>query len=132
MRMNTLPIGTFGTIAGLQGQTAGGQSAQLTSLTATIDNSAAAYLVPVSPTEVDIYPKQSALPNDGGTTVVTVTLNGRSQNGTPLPATAVQVALTNNPAPPQATQIVETLGFQNHFVPTPPPPDPGTATVTLI
>lgn len=130
--MNTIPIGQFGTIAGLQGQTAGGQGAQLITETATIDNPAAAYLVPASPTEVDVYPKQAALPNDGGTTVVTITLNGRSQNGTPVTPLVVQVALTNNPAPPQATQIVETQGFQTHFTPATPPADPGTNTVTLI
>lgn len=130
--MDTIPIGEFGTLQGLQGQTADGQSAQLSQLTATIDDPTKAYLVPVSPTEVDVYPKQSALPNDGGQTVVTVTLNGRSQNGTPITPTAIQVALTDNPAPPQATQIVETIGFTTHFVPNPVPPDPGTATVSLI
>lgn len=130
--MNTIPLNAFGTLQGLLGETASGQAAQLSSFTATIDNPAAAYLVPASQTEVDIYPKQAALPNDGGTTVVTITLNGRSQNGTAVAPTQIEVALTNNPAPPQATQIVQTKGFTTAFTPSPAPPDPGVPTVTLI
>ena len=124
--MNTVPFGEYGDFTSISGN--GGA---LSSLTATIDKPEVAYLVAASATELWVVPIDSALPADGGTSVVNVTFNGKSQNGTVLPSLTVALGASDAPAPPQATSI-NSGNFATHFIPNPAPANPGTATVTLI
>jgi hypothetical protein len=97
------------------------------SITATIDNYAAAYVAPFvnpGPRWFIVVPKLF----NPGTTTVTVTINGTDASGNSLPSNSVQYDIVGAAGPAPATQF----SIANVTTTTTnPPADPGVPTVTL-
>jgi len=103
-------------------------SGPLQSLTLTISNYSVAYVATITTgtNGHQIVPRQSAV----GTTTVIITANAKDSNGNVLaPITFAYDIVGNAPPPPPPA----TISFGTPQVGTfPLPPDPGSATVTLI
>jgi hypothetical protein len=105
----------------------------LSSLTATVDNYAAAYVAKIQPDNnapayFNLVPKSVPV---GQTITVNVTCQGSSQIGTPLPPVSIAVDLVGPPPPPQAAELqIVSTGPRSQFATS--SVDPGNATVTLL
>ena len=117
-------------ILGYAGEDAGGNPLPLSSLTATVDDYTDAYISPIGTAQVILVQKTSQ--PQGSTKTVNVTFNGISQDGTHLTPTVVAFDLVGPTPPPQATQVAVSLVAVRDTVGLTVPPDPGSATVTLI
>jgi len=105
------------------------QSKPLSSLTATVDDYTDCYLTTLNGKLILV---QKVAQPEGQTKTVNVTLNGASQDGTPLPPTTLSVDLIGPPPPPQATQIVASVDYAQDPMGLSIGPDPGNATIQII
>jgi hypothetical protein len=107
----------------------------LGSLTATIDNYAAAFVAKISPSGAPAnYGYYNLVPKNvpaGSTITVTVTLTATNASGAPLPPVTQSYDLIGPPLPPQDTTVVlSPANISTQFATA--SSDPGTATATLI
>lgn len=104
-----------------------GNAQSLGTLTATIDNYAAAYVAKVAVGQFGVVPK--VMPPSGGFTTVTVTLHGTSVGGNPLPDVVQSYDLQGPAGAPQATTFfIDSTAAQVGNQPA----DPGSPTVSLL
>lgn len=128
-----IPMGQT-TVVQILTEDATGAFRQALSLTATISDTANAFVAKIVPDNSGLpymaVKNRGNLPPSATPTTVTVTLNGKALSGASLPAVSISFDLEAPAPPPDATQIV----------PQPPgapqaswnPTDPGSATAILV
>ena len=124
-----IPTGNAAQIPGIVGDDTLGNAETLGSLTATIDDTSAAYIAAINNNGLWIVDKQTLAA--GATKTVNVTLAGTDVKGNPLTGVIQPFGLSGPPLPPLATHIVSgaiTTQSKLGLV----IPDPGTPTVKLI
>jgi len=124
----------YGQCTGIAGKDASNNTQALSSLTATIDDYASAYVTKASPGDgVGFYIVPKAPLGVGIIKTVNVTIQGKSLDGTALPAVVVSADLLGAPAPPQAqTVAVGGVSVWGGTPSTTTNPDPGSATAVII
>ncbi len=107
-----------------------GTARSLTSLSATISDHSAAYVALNSSGVLFVVPK--TIPAAGASTPITVTFAGASANSTPITPLVIDGALVGPPELPQADHVIVGTINVRDTIGVAIPPDPGTATVTII